>query len=93
MKGDIDLKYILKHETDKSFANKNNKKRESIWKELNGLLNEIYPNIAGSGISPSFMTSLAKMINNVILQIQGKRSGRKGNSPILKLGYWRSTLD
>lgn len=81
--GDIDLN--IKSESNHRI----NKKQESVWKELNNLLNEIYPAIAGIGITSAFMSSLAKMINNVILQAKGL----KKNSPTLKLGYWRSSLN
>lgn len=88
--GDIDLKckfeFDLKgNKTEK----KENKRQKNVWKEINGLLNEIYPAIAGSGISPAFMSSLAKMINDTISQVKGL----KKSSPTLKLGYWRSSLN
>ena len=88
--GDIDLKCKFEFDFRGNKAEKKvNKRQKNAWKEINGLLNEIYPAIAGSGILPAFMSSLAKMINETIFQVKGS----KRNSPSLKLGYWKSSLN
>ena len=88
--GDIDLKCRFEFDLmGNRSGKKENRRLKNMWKEINGLLGEIYPAISGSGISPTFMLSLAKGINDAISQVKGLEK----NSVTLKLGYWKSSLN